>query len=398
MIMDEEAVLNSIGMKVREHYVKKHPYAISFIEDRNLYYTYLPVNGKRQKVCRKSREELEDVICSFQKEQETKGKSTLGTLFPLWVKFKKEEYGITDKTAELYKASWDKYYKGKGIADIPLQSLTPVDIKSFYRKETAGRELTSKRIADMKGIMNGIFAYAVEKGIVAHNTSLDVITRDLPVKQKQNRSDDVYTKEDAEKITAYIEENCDDIYSLAIGLMFCLIVRIGELKALRWEDIDMDRQSVYIHTQIVENKHKPDIPEGELIKQFTNNKRYYTHVAYVKKHSDTGTRMQYLNSRALSFLERIRRLSDGRYLFMKDGRFLITTTFNEHLKDICEKTGVKYHSSHKIRFLNACKCFENTGNLGLTQEALGHSSSEMTFHYLSRNMDRNAMKDMFNSL
>ena len=61
-----------------------------------------------------------------------------------------------------------------------------------------------------------------------------------------------------------------------------------------------------------------------------------------------------LTLKAREILKQIHVLNpDSEYIFIRNGQPLATVTFNRGLKKCCEELGIKYHSSHKLRFPTA---------------------------------------------
>ncbi len=73
---------------------------------------------------------------------------------------------------------------------------------------------------------------------------------------------------------------------------------------------------------------------------------------------------------------------------MHDGKPLITSTYNRHLKKSCEAVDIPYRSSHKIRFTVASLLYKNGLDVTKLQKWLGHSTLSMTLHYL-KNVNTN---------
>lgn len=86
----------------------------------------------------------------------------------------------------------------------------------------------------MKSVMNGILYFAIEKGIITHNPLSDINYTQFSYKPEKNIVIP-YTEEERLLILDNIPEN--DLYDLAIKLGFYLTLRIGELKGLRFDDI-----------------------------------------------------------------------------------------------------------------------------------------------------------------
>ena len=139
-----------------------------------------------------------------------------------------------------------------------------------------------------------------------------------------------------------------------------MILRIGELKGLRWDDISDNM----VHIQ-----------------RFVNDKNEI--IEDIKGHQAEGKRFIPLTPGAKQILEKIRRLNpDSEYIFIRNGQPLATVTFNRHLKKCCEELGIEYRSSHKIRFSTASIMYKNGANETELSQLLGHTTLNMTRHYL----------------
>lgn len=73
---------------------------------------------------------------------------------------------------------------------------------------------------------------------------------------------------------------------------------------------------------------------------------------------------------------------DNEFLFMKDGKQILGDTFNERLKSICKVLGIKYCSSHQLRFTVATMLFQAGMPINKLSSLLGHSTTAMTWHYI----------------
>ena len=101
---------------------------------------------------------------------------------------------------------------------------------------------------NVKSLINQIFDYARNMDFPVINTH-DICTMDLCCKEVDNY-DKVYSDAERERILEVCREQ-NDVYSHCIGLMFCLCVRIGEMKALKWSDVDFENRKIYIHRSMI---------------------------------------------------------------------------------------------------------------------------------------------------
>ena len=98
----------------------------------------------------------------------------------------------------------------------------------------------------------------------------------------------------------------------------------------------------------------------------------------VKRKSKKGKRYLPIPEEAKDILNSIEK--QGEYIFMKNGKTLTTDSFNARLKKRTSECGVRYLSSHKIRFSN-CTILLKTMNIRDVQYVMGHTEQRMTEHY-----------------
>jgi integrase len=266
---------------------------------------------------------------------------------------------------------WNSLYKDVQIVKRPIVSLTAQDFSIFFRIMTKDGNMTSKRFNDGKSVLNSIYDYAMEIGLVPLNPIKSVSCNKLNFKPVNNNLD-VYTLEERKKLLDLLSTKKNDIYSLAIQLNFNLIARIGELKDFMWSDIG--DKHIRIQGQLLEEQTMND--------DLSFNTRTYNHVDYVKGRTSDGFRNIPLTPKARDIIEKIKELNpDGEFMLMCDGKPLTTVTFNRYLKAFCKEAGITYRSSHKIRFCVASAMYAKGVAATKLQKLLGHSTLAMTLKY-----------------
>ncbi|WP_026497316.1 tyrosine-type recombinase/integrase [Butyrivibrio sp. WCD3002] len=160
-------------------------------------------------------------------------------------------------------------------------------------------------------------------------------------------------------------------YEYGIELMFCLCIRIGELKALRWNDVDFRKKTINISREVVLRKDSNGI----------NRSVELNHT----KGGEHGSRVLPLSDRALIILKCLREQPKvyEHIVYTAEGNPLNTGHFNDHLKAITARAGVPYLSSHKIRFWSVTELARATGgDLETVMYAAGHADKNTTLHYI----------------
>lgn len=372
-----------------------HKYQIYFSKSDFTWRTYIPDETKtykRKLVKRKNKDDLKQFLVNFYKSQyldKSRKNTKLRELYKEWMIYRRDETAAKSGTIRKNKMEWNKFYENSVLADMKITDIKPIDLIRFFRKLTKDRTYTRKCITNIRSLLSGIFSYAVEEEIITHNPILDVDFKKFSYKPVENQSDNVFTRAEAKKLLAHLK-NINEPYSLAIQLAFCLFIRIGELKALKWENVNLEKRSIYLNSQITQ--------EPTLNDDLTFSQKQTTEENYIKGCTSQGYRTEYLTDNALEVLKKARELnSDGAYIFMPYGRPINTERFNIYLKKYCENVGIPYHSSHKIRFYTASTAY-NGHNLVTISKMMGHSQTATTMHYLRDVIQNDNLEETFRNL
>ncbi len=331
----------------------------------------------RRFIRRNSYERICQAVIEFYLEQEDINMN-MQTLYEQWLIFRRDQTSAKPGTIRKDASMWNTYIKDavqdkETMAAMKVKDVTTKVLYRYFRTLTKDRQYTKQTVTNIRSVLNGMFNYAVEQEVVEHNPVRDIDFKRLPYKPVPNKSNDVFTHEDATTLMTYLEP-LDDPYALAIRLDFNLFIRVGELAGLKWENIDFKNQTAYICHQIT---YEPELDDDLNFK----DKKMVTE-DYLKGCTSQGFRTEHLREEAIEILKRAREINpDGEFVFMPFGKPIITTTFNKRLKKYCEAAGVPYHSSHKIRFY-VCSTAYNGENLPQVSKMMGHSQTSTTLHYL----------------
>ena len=83
---------------------------------------------------------------------------------------------------------------------------------------------------------------------------------------------------------------------------------------------------------------------------------------------------------------------DGDYIFMKDGRRVYKTSFNNYLKKACLAVGIPVRTMHKIRRTYGTTLIDNNVEDSLIMSQMGHSDISTTrkyYYYANKNNEHN---------
>ena len=370
-------VLEDMEEMNKKKILEQHPYKITQYSDGR-WKTYLPdpenPHGRRQ-IAKKSREDIENAIYENAKAMDEKSRlsgMTMTRLFENWMIWRREN-GTDPKTIKENDNEWKRFLADHELARKKVVRVEPDDLESFFLDITKGHAITMKRLTNVKSVLNGMFRRAVSLKIIDFNPMSSVDFSQFKTRCKPSGSSkDNYSTNERKAILEYLKDD-EDIYSLAISLAFHLCVRIGELLAIRKEDIAKDR--IYICRSVRRNQSMKD--------DLTFDGINYTVERRIKGNQTEGFRFIPLTSEATDIIRKITKVNpDGEYLFMRKGKMLLGDTFNERLKKICNHLGIKYRSSHQIRFTTSTMLYEAGMDITHLSTLLGHSDTRTTFHYI----------------
>jgi len=291
------------------------------------------------------------------------------------------EYEDTHVLANLtlvhYKADWKKYIIGKGCKwlNAPIKNVKPSQIFDHYRTITADCVMKRSTFNNLKSIVNAVFDYAIIHDIPCVKAST-VDTKRLRFAPENDKWEGVYTLVDRQKIFEVCEKMKPTVYTKAVELMFCLDIRIGELRALHKEDVNLENNNVYIGHQMI------DVKTDKV-------NRHSERVNIMKGKQEAGKRYEPLSKRAVRVIKWLfENYPDTDWLLPSkgDNTPIRTHRFNDNLKKICEKAGVQYFSSHGIRFHTISAMYDAGIREKRIQTLSGHTTADMTRHY-NKNID-----------
>ena len=278
-----------------------------------------------------------------------------------WLKYKKNT--VKKSTYYNYSYSVEKYLYPK-FAD---QDITQIkDYNDFIEKLTD--TLAPKTVRDIITKLKEIINFYEEE----HNTKLNIKKMSLP---KMNKKEiQILSNKEKQKLEKYcIEQN-----SLkSLGILICLNtgLRIGEVCALRWENIDFESKKIHIEKTI------------ERIYSKEENK---TIVIIDTPKSITSVRTIPINSKLYNILKQIRGKSKKTDFVLTGSseHYVEPRNYQYHLKEILKRSKVKKYKFHTLRHTFATNCIEAGMDIKSLSEILGHADVSITLNIYVHSSDK----------
>ncbi len=374
--LDMYNVLDVIMASKRAKIKNLHTYAITPANSHNKYWTtYFKHENKARLLIRgKTEEELLDKLVKLYEETENLDNLTFNRLFDEWLEYKK---AITNSanTIKRHRQHYVKYFEPSKLHSMKVSHIDTFVLEMECNRIVKEFNLTRKAWVNAKTILIGMFEYAKRKKYIIDNPLSDMkITVRYKQTVKKTGNTQTYNTDELEALNKYLdmkyEETNDSVY-IAVRLNFFLGLRIGELAALKPEDI-MGNQ-IHVVREAVRDQE--------------------TNQTYVVEHTKTNRdRFVALVPQAKKLLEKLD--MDGAYLFERDGERLRARQIEYVLEKYAQHQGIEPKRSHKIRKTYASRLNAYGVPIDAIREQLGHSELSTTLSYIYNPLTEDATYSM----
>lgn len=353
--------------------LKKHPYPITKGRDGR-YRTYVKKeDGSRKQIAKSTYEKVEDVLIDYYKgqaEAHSKKKITLEDLYPIWLDYKRI-HNAAPAYIKRIESNWRNWYADADIVKQPITTLTKLSLDVWSHELIEQVRHIKKEYYNISMIMRQMLDYAVDADIISENPfrKVKIESRQVfdPVKKKPSEMQ-VFTREEVEALYEvawrHFEAESMTIHKLAplaVMFQFQTGIRIGELCAVRYEDItDSD---IFIHRMY-------RYEEKEVVE-------------YTKGHHEG--RLVPLTSEAIRIIDTARKyqqqhsLNDSGYIFSVNEEPLSYYAIRKLYAKYCEEINTTAKSSHKSRMTYISALIDGGVNINTIRDMVGHADERTTY-------------------
>lgn len=229
----------------------------------------------------------------------------------------------------------------------------------LYLHSNVEKNLSIKTIKDITSVIKGSLVNAFNKNIIK---SFSLNFSYPKVKNVKNKY--VLSKYEQNKLMKYVLTN---INNKNIGILLSLLsgIRIGELCALKWEDINFEDETIEI------NK--------------TLQRIYIKDIKCISKIIITPPKSQYsnriipLNTEILFLLKKIKG-KNNEYVLTNKSKFIEPRLYRIYFETILKKLNIKHFNFHSLRHTFATNCVSLGIDYKTLSEILGHSNVSTTLN------------------
>lgn len=287
------------------------------------------------------------------------------------------EIHLKQRTIEGYHQMEKRIYKA--IGHIRLDKLTPrhiqqfiVDLCSAEREDGRNRnggKLSTKTIKLYKSMISTICDYAVKMQMIPANPCRNVTIPRVITPEKE-----FYTIEEAQQMLDLFRNEPDSnikyvcFYTLAVYTGF----RLGEMLGLEWKDVNFETYVISVNRTCLYSKAKgglyTETPKTQQSRRSLKVSQGVIDVLFRWKELQNVQR-QRVGSK---WIETDR-------IFTKwNGLTLDRSAPGYFYKQFCERTGMRYVTTHSMRHLNASLLINAGVDVKTVQSCLGHSTATTT--------------------
>lgn len=279
-----------------------------------------------------------------------------------WLK-SKEKY-LKESTKAYYLFELQNYIFPE-LGKIEIEYLNEEVIqKTVYKWQTEnnkyGKIIRKSTISNLVMLIKQIIKYAIKKNYLS---SVDLKISYIPeVKENKNK---VFTDEEQDMIIEAVEA---DLSFKSFGILLSLNtgIRIGELCALHWSDIDFRENIVTIHNTIQRVYERNQYPKTKIIIGSPKTSNSMRNIPLSKKLQDIISCLPDINFNG--------------YILTNNFTFIEPRTFRRFYANFLAKHNIKFLNFHCLRHSFATRLIQNGADYKCVSELLGHNSINTTMN------------------
>lgn len=391
-IMNRKQILNQHQFNIYKGEVKSNGKSYS------KWITYIIKDGKRRQVKRNSKEELEDYLIEYYTKSFDNECNSLHPTFKdyyfKWKDFKAQI--VSDNTIYKYETDYRRFLKDSEFENMDISAINEQHIILYLTHIIKTIQPLPRALKGLCGYINEIFDYALCDRIIDINPymyvkpKLKLFIKQCKYVKPKTDEDRTISSDDMIKLLNQLNSDYKNkpYYITPYAIEFALLTgcRVGEIAALRWEDID-DQTITIRHS---EKAHKEN---GRII-------------GYTIERTKTGKERKIPMTKALkSLFERVSIAEENincktEFVFSDDSGRISGLCISSCMRYKCIQANIKVKSIHACR-RTVNSMLKNLGaNTAMAASLLGHTKevNESYYTYDVSNLDmKKAILEMANS-
>ena len=245
------------------------------------------------------------------------------------------------------------------IGDDALAETKPANIQEFVSKLIEDGRIGARTIGIIVRLMSHAFSYAEDYELILRNPC-----RRIRLPKVEEEEVEIFDNTEQTRIEKAVL-NSGDNRNYGVLLTLYTGLRIGELCALKWENVDFGNKCLYIRKSL--NRAERNDGSGKK-----------TMMVECEPKTKKSKRIIQLPDFIIKILRKLKSESNSQYVFsMKNGKFVHPRTMQMLHKKLLAAAGVSYNNFHVLRHTFATRAGAN-GDAKTVSDTLGHSNAMIT--------------------
>lgn len=239
------------------------------------------------------------------------------------------------------------------------------DIRGFSNRllvsgGVKGKGLSPKTVADILSVLKNILKYSAREGGYPETDF-----EDLFIKQPQKPMR-ILSHAEQKRLNRYLYEN---LSLCNLGILLCLYtgLRVGEICALKWEDIVFEERYLHVHQTMQRIQKK-------------NDDKKKTKILIAPPKSDCSIRNVPIPDEVFRLVSESKCASDAYFLTGTVHSYMEPRTMQNRFKAAVKACGIGDANFHALRHTFATRCVELGFDVKSLSEILGHASVNITLN------------------
>jgi integrase len=356
---------------------------------RAAYVVHTADGPKRRYLSGKRREDVRDKLAKALSDRVDglvfdAGAMTVGEYLDKWLKAAKDT--VRQSTHERHEELVEIHI-GPALGRIRLKDLNPAHARFFYR-ERLDSGLAPATVHKIHAVLHKALKAAVADGLIPRNAAAG-----LKLPRIAPEEIDPLGPEEARRLLETVRETSDRLEALYI-LALNTGMRQGELLALKWDDVDLERGVLRVRRTLTREGGSFALGEPKTKKSRRTIRLTTAAVEALKEHL----------SRQLEEMERMGSLyQPGGLVFATETGTIINPSNlrNRSFKPLLKRAGLRLIRFHDLRHTCATLLLSKNVNPKVVSEMLGHASVRITldtYSHLMPDMQEMAAKALEEAL
>lgn len=248
-------------------------------------------------------------------------------------------------------------------AEIKINKISEESVLEFINSLYV-KNLADNTVAQIIGVLKRSMSYAVKKKWLRNNPAAGI-----SVKSAQ-RTIEAFNEYEQSTLEHYIvKQRNPRLYGIIITLYTGL--RIGELLALTWEDVDFRSRTITVSkTQSAIKVSDSDIP----------------YIGTPK--TQAGERIVPFPKELVSLMKRLKALGGEYVVLSKNGKAVRINSYQRTFTMLLRRLKISHKGFHSLRHTYATRAIEAGADMKTLSEILGHSSPRITMERYVHSSDK----------